>query len=582
MLLDRFVNAVIDLRRRTFIGAILGVVAGVVGVGALSNFAGLSRTNRTSESANSSQTTESRTGLLPEAEVTLAVDSPRVVGGLDSALWANIGYDPIFSGTMGSETDSAWDLVRENRSLRYVRCHNMFSDKAPGQQENCVYGCRIYDEDGKGNSVYNWNHLDQVLDRWLSVGLRPILEVDFMPDKLAEGAIVRNYSGGAINTPRDYDKWRNLVYETVRHCKERHGAEEIRRWYWEIWNEPDLKTYFIDGLDPSVKEKFTPAKVARLNRMYDYFVDGATAADEHVRVGGPGIAGNENYLRAFLDHCVRGTNEANGKTGTRIDFISWHGYGTVSATLTKNRTMRRLIENEFPSLADRELQQNEWGQELRMGADANHSESVFREYEAAFLCRYVDAVLSDTSARVHKFLRWGQITGSSSGGFGLRTLTSRIGSETYRTAVLNAYEMLAKLGDELVELTGADSNGPVGGIAARSGPALVQALIYSFDENNRESTGASKRIEVNFRGISHSESVRIQHYRIDAYNSNPFRLWVRAGRPSQPSGKLAEEMRAHSKLQLIGGLLTSRSDHDLVVGFELPVNACSLLSLELG
>lgn len=571
----RAIESLMELRRRTFITLVLGTIATAVAVAASSYFGIVSRARRTMESTTSGMI-ESTTGL-PRAEVDITVDSSKVVGRLDGSLWANIGYDPIFSGTVAPEAKLAWDLLRENKPLRYVRCHNMFSDTTPAQPENRIYGCRVYGEDEAGNPVYNWKYLDQVLDTWLSVGLRPILEADFMPDKLAEGAIVRNYSGGAINTPRDYWKWRNLIYETVKHCKERYGAEEIRKWYWEIWNEPDLKTYFIDGLDPAAKEKFTPLKVARLNKMYDHFVDGVTAAEKDTKVGGPGIAGNEDYLTAFLDHCVKGRNEVTHEEGTRIDFISWHAYGNTNATLAKNRAIRKLIETQFPSLMDRELQQNEWGQQLRINGIPTRSDSVYTEYEAAFLCRYVDAILSDPSARVHKFLRWGQITAT---GMGWRTLTGRIGSDIYRTAVLNAYEMLAKLGDEMVELSGPNYSDPVHGIAARTGSGSVQALIYHFDENDPESTGTSRRVQVNFRGLAQSGEVRLTHYRIDKQHSNPYAFWIEAGKPSRLSHELSESMRTQSELQTVEGVEMLRSGQNLVASFELPVNACSLLVLE--
>ena len=100
---------------------------------------------------------------------------------------------------------------------------------------------------GRGALQFNFEYLDQVLDIWTGAGLKPILEMDFMPDALAEGDIIRNYGGGAINPPRDLNKWRALIYETVAHLIQRYGRNEVRTWYFEIWNEPDLKTYWIDG-----------------------------------------------------------------------------------------------------------------------------------------------------------------------------------------------------------------------------------------------------------------------------------------------------------------------------------------------
>lgn len=557
------------MRRRTFIAAVLATT-GVIGVGALAQ-------SLAPRNVSHGQIAGSSERDLAAPDVHLTIDASRVIGRLDRSLWANIGFDPFYSGTTAPENKRAWELISETKPLRYIRCHNMFSDAAPSQPENRVYGCRIYTEDKNGNPSYSWTYLDQVLDIWRAAGLRPILEVDFMPDTLADGTIVRNYSGGAINTPKDYEKWGSLICETVKHCEQRCGADEVRTWYWEIWNEPDLRTYFIDGIDPSIREPFTPQKVARLCRMYDYFVDGATSADPQIRVGGPGIAGNENYFRGFLAHCVDGKNEADGATGARIDFISWHAYGTINSTLSKNRSMRKIIESEFPSLAGKELQQNEWGQPLQIGVPS--SDRVFTEYEAAFLCRYVDAMISDPTARVHKFLRWGQPAGNPLTHTGWRPLTTMIGSITYRNAILNAYDMLAKLGEELVEVTGAHYGDLVHAIATRVGIGSFRVLVYSFDESNDEQS-SSRRVQVDFRGLNSSQSPKISHYRIDSDHSNPYAVWLRANKPGQPQQELADDLKEQSHLQTVDLTQILIRENLLSATFELPVSACSLLSVE--
>lgn len=173
----------------------------------------------------------------PQGTVGFQVDLTRSVGPCDPATWANIGYDPIYAVTVRPENQPFWEMVRESQAFRYIRCHNAFSDGRPG--DPWPYGCRVYSEDVEGNPRYNWQYLDQVLDIWVRAGIKPILETDFMPDALAEGPIVCNYSYGAINTPKDYPKWRDLFYEMVRHCIERYGADEVRTWYFEIWNETD-------------------------------------------------------------------------------------------------------------------------------------------------------------------------------------------------------------------------------------------------------------------------------------------------------------------------------------------------------
>jgi len=245
-----------------------------------------------------------------------------VIGPCDARVWGNIAFDPMYAATVAPEARPAWDMIRESKAFRYVRCHNTFSDAPPGATPEQVMGCRVYTEDRAGRPHFNFEYLDQVLEIWTGAGLKPILEMDFMPDALAEGDIIRNYGGGAINPPRDLNKWRGLIYETVAHLIQRYGRNEVRTWYFEIWNEPDSLTFFADGV--SDQTPFTRERTARFLRMYDYFVDGALAADPEIKVGGPGLAHHEDFFKLFLEHITNGTNAATGKRGTRVDFISWH------------------------------------------------------------------------------------------------------------------------------------------------------------------------------------------------------------------------------------------------------------------
>lgn len=500
--------------------------------------------------------------------VSFRVDLTRTLGPCDPAIWANIGYDPIYAVTVRPENQPFWELVRESEAFRYIRCHNAFSDGRPG--DPWPYGCRVYSEDAEGNPRYNWRYLDQVLDIWVRAGLKPILETDFMPDALAEGPIVRNYSYGAINTPKDYDKWHDLVYETIRHCLDRYGAQEVRTWYFEVWNEPDLKRYFIDGVERG--EPVTPEKIERFCKLYDYFVAGAKAADPQIKVGGPAIAGNEQYFRAFLNHGVRGRNHATGGRGTPIDFISWHGYGTTESIRQKNQRMKQIVR-EFPELIGVELQQNEWGQRLR-----RRTESIYSEYEACFLCRSLDLVFHDPSARVDKFLRWGQPTGGIGRG-GWRALTFDLGGTLIKLPIFLAYELLAKLGSERVQVFGPGLESEVRGFATRRGLTSAQVLIYHFDETDEEGRGRATPIQVEIAGLE-TEVFTLRHYRIDREHSNAYRAWERLGRPLDPTPEQIAAIQAHAQLELLEPPQYVEAPHgQLSLSFELPVNAISLLIL---
>jgi len=452
------------------------------------------------------------------------VDSTRVIGKLDSRLWANIGYDPMYWATVQEEALPFWRKVRATRALRFVRMHNTFSDGfavwgvSSGDLRYC--GARVYSEDAAGKPKYDFSHLDEILDVLVSAGMRPVLEMDFMSDALAEGEPVRNYCGGLVNTPKDYNKWRNLIYETVKHLEARYGADEVREWYFEIWNEPDLKTYFIDGMTRG--DRFSAERVARLNKMYDYFVDGAKAADGLVKVGGPGIAGNPDYFRGFLKHITSEKNAATGKTGTAADFISWHHYGALESHLERNRFFKGIIASEFPSLSSVEVHQNEWGQALRR---AQHIEapSVYGLPDALFLVKMIDETLRRDDARVDLFLRWGQPIGTVSGGrfSGWRSLTLVSGESLVSLPIFNAYTMLAKIGPERVSFV---SSGDVAGFAARSSASDVQMILY------RSEGAADEEVTVSATLPKTLKEAVVTVYQMDDAQANTYSAWEKMGR----------------------------------------------------
>lgn len=479
--------------------------------------------------------------LTPSLNAThFTVDVREVIGPCDARLWGNITFDPMYAATVAPEARPAWDMIRESKAFRYVRCHNTFSDAPPGATPEQVMGCRVYTEDGAGRPHYNFEYLDQVLDIWIGAGLKPILEMDFIPDALAEGDIIRNYGGGAINPPRDLNKWQELIYETVAHLIQRYGRDEVRTWYFEIWNEPDLKTYWIDGAqNEALSLTFDYERMARFLRMYDYFVDGALAADPKIKVGGPGLAHHEDFFKLFLDHITNGTNAATGRRGTRVDFISWHAYGSSTEVLAKNRTRARTVRS-YPELAKVELHHTEWGQEL-LPEDNRPNVRVSGEYDAAFLCRGLDNVFTHTAARVDLFARWGDLIN------GWRPLFRQYGTQLVPLPIFHAYALLAKLGPERIAVDGMWPGTPVRAFATRRGHTQSQVVLYYFDEANQHSVGEALDVNITVRGLA-GATVPLTMSRVDRDHANVYRAWVAMGSPASPTAAQAVELAARAKV----------------------------------
>jgi len=192
--------------------------------------------------------------------------------------------------------------LQEDTGFRYIRFHGIFHDDM-----------MVYRETGSGSDVkilYNWHYIDELFDFLLSVGIRPFLELGFMPADLASGDATCFRWRGNITPPRDWDRWGDLVGALVRHCIGRYGLDEVRTWYFEVWNEPNLDEYFWRG---------TQEEYFHLYRTSAWIIK---SIDAGLRVGGPATSnfakGEAPWIRDFLEYC--------GREGLPVDFISSHPY----------------------------------------------------------------------------------------------------------------------------------------------------------------------------------------------------------------------------------------------------------------
>ena len=244
-----------------------------------------------------------------------------------------------------------------------------------------------------GQPVHDFARIDAVLDRLLETGLRPIVELSFMPRDLARDPDRTVFAyGGIISPPRDWDRWTALVRELVAHLAERYGRDEVAEWAFEVWNEPNLGLFWDD------------AESAYL-RLYDASAAAVKAVDPRFRVGGPATAAAA-WVDDLLAHCA--------ETGTPIDFVSTHTYGMPPLDL-------RPITARF-GRPDLPLWWTEWGVSPSHGAALNDS-----PWGAPLVARgmrsgagRLDAI-SYWVASDH-FVELGEAEGLFHGGFGLLTI----------------------------------------------------------------------------------------------------------------------------------------------------------------
>jgi xylan 1,4-beta-xylosidase len=188
--------------------------------------------------------------------------------------------------------------------FEYIRMHGLFTD------DMGVY--RDY-----GKPEYNWQYIDELYDFLHSIGMKPFVELGFMPDALASGSKTIFWWKGNVTPPRDMNKWADFIRAFVLHEQERYGDAEVRSWYFEVWNEPNLTDGFWAGTQQQYFDLYAATARAIKSVSPDY------------KVGGPGTAGC-GWIKEFLHFCD--TNRAP------VDFVSTHTYGVESGYLDETAT----------------------------------------------------------------------------------------------------------------------------------------------------------------------------------------------------------------------------------------------------
>lgn len=203
----------------------------------------------------------------------------------------------------GLRADWERQLTRAHREcgFKYIRMHGLFDDDMG-----------VYREDSHGNPEYNWQYIDQLYDFLESIQMKPFVELSFMPDALASGSKTIFWYRGNVTPPKDMKKWADFVRAFVLHEQERYGDAEIRTWYFEVWNEPNLKNGFWTGTQQQYFDFYAATARAIKSVSPDY------------KVGGPATAGC-GWVPEFIHFCH--TNH------TPVDFISTHTYGVESGYL---------------------------------------------------------------------------------------------------------------------------------------------------------------------------------------------------------------------------------------------------------
>ena len=526
--------------------------------------------------------------------VAIQVDAASKLGEL-KPFWRMFGADEPNYATMKDGSK----LIRELGALLpkqvYFRAHNLLcsGDGTPALKWGST---GVYSEDADGKPVYRWDILDGIFDTYLKNGVKPYAEIGFMPEALSThpqpyqhhwkpGAPYNDIVTGWAYPPKDYGKWRDLVYNWVKHCLDRYGRDEVQTWYWEVWNEPNISYWH--------------ARPEEFLKLHDYAVDGVRRALPTARVGGPDAAGaGGSWTRNFLEHCLHGTNYATGQVGTPLDFVSFHAKGAPSFTndhvrmgiANELRTVDsgfRLIK-EFPELKSIPIVIGECdpdGCAACQGAQLGYrNTTMYSSYTAASFARIWELTRRN-DVNLDAALTWAFTFEDQSPFAGFRQLAGA----GLDLPVLNVFRMFSKLKGQQVsvisdaaisldemERRGVRSQPDVSALACLDSNRLA-VLVWYYHDDDVTGPDASVALKVNGlpAGAAHAQ---LAHYRIDADHSNSYEAWKRMGSPHALSAEQFSMLEKAGDLTL----LSPPQDVTMTAGaldakFNLPRQGISLL-----
>jgi xylan 1,4-beta-xylosidase len=404
--------------------------------------------------------------------------------------------------------------VKKITDFRYVRFHGIFDD------ENGVYS-----EDAEGNPVYNWSYIDQIYDGLLAEGVRPFVEISFMPKALAAHLDYQAFwYKPIVSPPGDYAKWDALMTAFARHLVERYGIDEVSKWYFEVWNEPNLDFWMGSPKQSTYFE------------LYDHTARALKAVSPRIRVGGPATA-----QAAWVSDMIAHTTENH----VPLDFVSTHVYGNDSAENVFHDD-RPIAPHQMVCLAVKKVHQ-----------EIEHSARpelplIWSEFNASYMNEqpitdsiymgpWMAQTISQCDGMVSMMSYWtfsdvfeeqGVIKTPFYGGYGL------VAEDGIPKPAFDVFALLHTLGTERLAAAAGDAL-----VTRRQDGTLVIAAWNLVDPG---AEGADETITFDLKGVADGARATIR--RVDAGHGDTLDAWKKMGSPQYPTREQIELLRKASQI----------------------------------
>lgn len=467
-----------------------------------------------------------------------------------------------YSWQKGLGGDHAWQfhrsdmveqakLAHDELGIESIRFHGIFDDDMW-----TVSDLNAFSSMPGGDKVRDWNfrQIGHVYDNLLSVGLKPFVELSFMPTPLAKKKVYGLHYRNNVSIPKSWKQWGEYIEAFIHFLLHRYGKEEIESWKFEVWNEPDLKGGFFDG---SQDDYF---------KLYEVTARAVKNVDSKIQIGGPSTSACK-WIDEFLDYC--------NKNNVPLDFITTHHYPgdafgnmiTPANYLGIFKTMRQAIKNRsdltatlgkmffYPKKAaqvtkdalvkmddelrnkvhDLPIYMTEWNSMAIFAAEIHDT-----KYSAAFALKSV----LDLNHQFNGYFFWClsdlfeeqiQLNKPFIGGYGIIT------NDGIPKPNFWAFKILSKLYPERLD-TGFRNFGEIEYAVFRKNDSLQ---IVAVAQSNDPQLNKTSQLEIEIDGTA----LKVTEERIDDTHCNPKQLWMDIGSPVNLTKAEVEDIRKRSALK---------------------------------
>ena len=480
--------------------------------------------------------------------------------------WEGVVNVDQFRWLVRRDMQEQLELAQRELHARHVRAVGMFDDE---MRVYCPSPGSFMGYESKRPRT-NWQNVDYVMDSLLERRLRPMFTTSFIPSAMASGPVTVFTTKGHTSPPRDWAQWEAFVREAVEHAVERYTRDEVRHWYFEVWNEPNLPGWFWGG------------DQADFHRLWQTTYRAIKDVDARFRVGGPSTARAE-WLDDFIvygrdhdcpaDYVIAHVYNNDSATGDALAPFA----GAQSAKNSRSPDHAMDVMRDVRTRLDRggfrgELHWNEWGRSFH-GIDRRREHPS----EAAFIAR----LLAGVSQQADVFAYWclsdiydqvGFGREAFHGGYGLLNL------QGLRKPAYHVFQLLGLLGTERIEVRSSGTDSHLDAIATVSHDGRkAHVLVYAYDHDDDPKT-TPIAVKVSLPGGAAATSL----YRVDSTENNVVARWRELGAPAYLSREQARDLAADNSLQRSAtGVRVESAETHLVAHFTMESPGVALLEVSL-